>query len=349
MKALVTGAAGFIGSHVVDALRAEGIDVIGIDSLDPAVHHAPPDYLRRDVDYCFVDLRYWRPDSRFDDVQLIVHLAALGGVARAAREPANIIDANCTGTARLLDAARRFPRLQRVIHISSFSVYGANYSYRCTSCGRQTTADRNQAALDRGDYEVHCAVCGAEAAILPTNEEVTPAPLETYAASKYMQELCYRGFDAAPVTILRLSSAYGSRLRLEDGEATIIARLAGWIRNGERPQLLEDGRQLRDWVYVGDVAAAVMQLVRGKEAPSLINVCSGVGTRLVEACDLIAAAMGVKCNPEVVGGYRPGDMRHCIGDPTRLRSFLGRDPLPFSEGAQRAFGRAKRAAMASVE
>jgi dTDP-L-rhamnose 4-epimerase len=338
MKALVTGAAGFIGSHVVDAMRAEGIDVIGLDSLDPGVHHGAPSYLRKDVDYCFTDLRWWRPDARFDDVEAIVHLAALGGVARASREPANIIDANCGGTARLLEAARNFPKLRRVVHISSFSVYGANYAYRCTACGRSTGADRDRAALERADYEVHCAHCGAEAEILMTDESNAPAPLETYGASKYMQELCYRGFEAAPVTILRLSSAYGPRLRLEDGEATIIARLAGWIRDGHRPQLLEDGQQLRDWVYVGDVAGTVMQLVRGVEAPSLINVCSGVGTRLTEACEILSNVMGVDIAPEIKGGFRPGDMRHCIGDPTRVRAVLGRDPVKFSEGAMLAFG-----------
>jgi dTDP-L-rhamnose 4-epimerase len=324
-------------------MRDEGIDVIGLDSLDPGVHHGPPDYLRKDVDYCFADLRYWTPDARFVDVEVIVHLAALGGVARAAREPANIVEANCGGTARLLEAARGFSRLRRVIQISSFSVYGENYAYRCTACGRSTGADRRRQDLEKGDYEVHCRSCGAEAEILATDEHSAPSPLETYGASKYMQELCYRGFDAAPATILRLSSAYGPRLRMDDGEATIIARLAGWIRAGRPPQLLEDGRQLRDWVYVGDIVAAVMQLVRGVEAPSLINVCSGAGTRLSDACDILASVMGIDCRPEVRGGYRAGDMRHCIGDPTRLRALLGRDPLPFSDGAIRAFGSAQPA------
>jgi dTDP-L-rhamnose 4-epimerase len=338
MRALVTGAAGFIASHVVDALRREGADVVGLDSLDPGVHHRPPDYLRDDVDYCFADLRYWQPDSRFDDVELIVHLAALGGVARAAREPANIIDANCTGTAKLLEAARRMPLLKRVVHISSFSVYGANYTYRCTACGKPAGAARRKEDLQRGDYEVHCGSCGALAEILMTNEEAAPAPLETYGASKYMQELCYRGFDHARVTILRLSSAYGRRLRLDDGEATVIARLAGWIRAGVRPQLFEDGRQLRDWVYVGDIVAAVMALAHGAEAPPVVNVASGVGTTLVDACEILSRVAGVDVKPEIRGGYRAGDMRHCIGDPARLRALIGRDPLAFSEGAALAFG-----------
>jgi UDP-glucuronate 4-epimerase len=94
MKVLVTGAAGFIGSHVVDALVARGAAVIGLDSLDPGVHRAVPEYLNPKADYCFSDLRTFQPDERFADVEGIVHLAALGGVSRAAREPANIIQAN---------------------------------------------------------------------------------------------------------------------------------------------------------------------------------------------------------------------------------------------------------------
>jgi dTDP-L-rhamnose 4-epimerase len=141
------------------------------------------------------------------------------------------------------------------------------------------------------------------------------------------------------VSILRFSSVYGRRLRVDDGEATIIARIAGWVSAGQRPRLFEDGRQIRDWVFVGDVVAAVRALLVGAEAPSLVNVCSGIPTRLVEACERIAEALGVDCPPEVIGGYRPGDMRHCLGDPSTLRTLLGREPLAFKEGVGMAFDR----------
>jgi dTDP-L-rhamnose 4-epimerase len=153
-----------------------------------------------------------------------------------------------------------------------------------------------------------------------------------------MQELCYRGFERAPVNIMRFSSVYGTRLRLEDGEATIIAKLAGWIRAGERPRLLEDGRQIRDWVHVSDIVATVLALARGGATPSIVNVCSGAPTRLVEACDILSKVIASDCRPDIVGGYRAGDMRHCLGDATTLRKLIGRDPIPFSEGAGSAFG-----------
>jgi dTDP-L-rhamnose 4-epimerase len=338
MKVLVTGAAGFIGSHVVDTLVSTGAEVIGLDSLDPGVHHGAPEYLRSDVDYCFADLRQWIPDSRFDDVEAIVHLAALGGVARAAREPENIIAANCVGTARLVDAARHWTKLMRIVLAGSFSVYGENYAYCCPQCNSRMGSSRTVKNLEEGRYEVYCPQCNVPADILPATEETPPSPLETYGASKLMQELCLRGYAHATVTILRFSSVYGTRLRLDDGEATIVAKLAGWIRAGHAPMLFEDGRQLRDWVYVGDVVDTILAALEKTDMPDLINVCSGVGTTLVEACQHISNAVGVGCTPKIAGGYRPGDMRHCLGQPARMQSLIGRSPLTFREGAALAFG-----------
>jgi nucleoside-diphosphate-sugar epimerase len=153
-----------------------------------------------------------------------------------------------------------------------------------------------------------------------------------------MQELCFRGFDRAETTIFRFSSVYGPRLRLDDGEATIIAKLAGWIGSGVTPTLFEDGRQIRDWVYVGDLVQAVLALVDGAAAPPIVNVCSGRPTTLREACDILARTLDTSCSPNIAGGFRPGDMRHCLGDPGNFAKLLGRQPLSFAEGAPLAFG-----------
>lgn len=337
MKILVTGGAGFIGSHVVDALCASGARVLVVDSLDPEVFRAAPSYLNSAAEYCFADLRHFHPDDRFSDVEAVVHFAALGGVARAAREPANVIAANCGGTARLVGAMSGWRKLRHVIHASSFSVYGSNYSYRCPDCGTERDGSRREEDVKAGRFEVLCARCGAEARIVPITERATPNPLETYGASKYMQELCYRGFAQAPVTVLRFSSVYGDRLRLDDGEATIIAKLAGWIRSGVRPRLFEDGRQIRDWVFVGDIVATVAALLSARSPAALVNVCTGVPATLAEACATIAQVMGKDCPPDVVGGFRPGDMRHCLGDPAEVSKLLGRRPIPMAEGVKLAF------------
>lgn len=337
MKTVVTGAAGFIGSHIVDALRNRGDEVIGIDSLDPGVHHSAPAYLRSDVDYCFIDLRNWVPDARFGDIEAIVHLAALGGVARASRERANIVEANVGGTARLVEAASRWPKLRKLVLVSSFSIYGSNYGYRCSICGNEQDASRSVEDLAVGRYEVLCRLCRAECCVLPITEATASNPLETYGASKYMQELCFRGFSHCPVNIVRLSSVYGDRLRLDDGEATIIAKLAGWIRSGVPPQLFEDGRQLRDWVYVADVVDTILALLHNNVPHPVVNICSGVGTTLIDACTRLSEVIGVDCRPNLVGGFRPGDMRHCLGDPSVMRTLLGRDPIRFHHGAEHAF------------
>lgn len=337
MNVVVTGGAGFIGSHVVDALAETGARVLCIDSLDPGVHHNAPAYLRADVEYCFADLRHWRPDERFADTEAVIHLAALGGVARAAREPGNLVAANAAGTARLAAAAQQWSRLRHFVQISSFSIYGAGYQYRCPSCGHCQGAERHRAHLQEGRFEVVCTVCGGDGRVEPITTQATAQPLELYGASKYMQELCLRNLDPRVCQILRLSSVYGPRLRLDDGEATIIAKLAGAIRQGVQPRLFEDGRQLRDWVYVGDVVAAVLALLR-QTGPALVNVCSGAGTSLLDACQMLRGLMGSKVEAVVEGGYRPGDMRHCIGDARTFAELLGRPPLTFGEGAQLTFG-----------
>ncbi|MFZ0819287.1 MAG: NAD-dependent epimerase/dehydratase family protein [Candidatus Acidiferrales bacterium] len=338
MKVLVTGAAGFIGSHVVDTLCSRGAEVIGLDSLDPGVHHQVPSYLNAQATYCFADLRTWQPDDRFDDVTGVVHLAALGGVGRASREPVNVLEANGLGTARLAQAARAWPKLRSIVLGSSFSIYGSSYAYRCGSCGTETDGTRQSTKLEKGIYEVLCPQCDGVAEIQPITESACPAPLEIYGVSKYMQELCFRGFDHCPVRILRFSSVYGKRLRLEDGEATIIARLAGWIQQGISPKLLEDGRQIRDWVYVGDLVDAIAAMLVTDVAPPIVNVCSGIPTRLGEACEHIARAVGHPCRAEIVGGYRAGDMRHCLGDSSRLEHLIQRKPISLTEGARLAFG-----------
>jgi len=343
MTILVTGAAGFIGSHVVDALVRSGAKVLGVDSLDPGVFNMPPSYLNPAAEYVFSDLRQLRADQRFESVEAVIHLAALGGVSRAAKEPENVITANCGGTARLLELSRGFPKLRQVILASSFSIYGAGYQYRCEKCNVTRDGTRRIADLEEARFDVYCEKCGSAAQIIPIEESSAPNPLEIYGASKYMQELCFRNAPLPGLATLRFSSVYGDRLRLDDGEATIIAKLAGWIRSGVTPKLFEDGRQLRDWVYVGDIVDAMQAILRRAGGVNdVVNVCSGTGTSLLDATHILGELLGKRVAPEVVGGFRAGDMRHCVGNPSRLKTLLGRNPLTFQEGAPKAFGASPR-------
>jgi dTDP-L-rhamnose 4-epimerase len=192
----------------------------------------------------------------------------------------------------------RSPRYKRVILASSFSVYGKN-------------------AESVGPYT-------------PTG------PLEPYAASKLAQELALG--DLPHVSILRFSSVYGSGMRTSDSEATIAAKIAGWISREEPPRIFEDGLQTRDFVHVSDITATIAAILGGKPHPSTLNVCSGTPVTLLDACAAIASAMGKSVQPLVTGEKRAGDMRHCRGDASQLEALLERPSTPFAEGAREAFG-----------
>lgn len=279
MKILVPGGAGFVGGHLVRALRLAGHDPIVFD-------------LKTGSDLC---------SSEIPSADVVVHLAALGGVGRAAREPHRIVRSNVFGTAQLVRAMLRWPTFPRIVLVSSFSIYGKN------------AADVRDTTL--------------------------PDPSELYGLTKLLQEECFHGTGLAPA-IVRCSSIYGRDMHLDDPDATIVARIARWIRDGQRPQLFEDGLQIRDWVSVSDVVAGILRLVDGgiPWPTSPINACSGEGVTLQDACRIVARAMKRTLEPEIVGGSRPGDMRTCRGDATRFAELLGRKPVRFEEGAASAFG-----------
>jgi len=234
-----------------------------------------------------------------------IHMAAFGGVSFAAKHPRQIFESNVDATIQLVDQLRKMPELKRVILASSFSVYG------------------NQC---------------------PVTEESPVAPIETYAASKLAQELCFRGAPL-PLSVLRFSSVYGRRMRLDDSEATIMAKLVGWISRGDAFEINEDGYQTRDFVHVGDVVDAIRGLL-ASAAPSgvvhprqaLVNVCTGEAITLRRTIETLSQILGKPAKVEYNGKARPGDMRDCRGgDVSRLRGLLGRSPTTFALGAIEAF------------
>lgn len=213
----------------------------------------------------------------------VVNLAAIGGASRAARDP-NVVMNNVCSTAQVGSLARNHQKPPHIVHISSFSVYGD--------------------------------------APTPTTENAPLCPKELYGASKLMQELCWTGYPG-PLTILRLSSVYGPGMRLDDPEATVIAKIAKAARDGKTFDVNDDGEQTRDFVHVLDVVDMIHAVLAFGTGTRVMNVCSGRSVSIIEACGALGAAY------RITGVSRPGDMRHCLGDDRSMRE-IGVRPRPFA-------------------
>lgn len=342
MKVIVTGGCGFVGQHVVKHLLDAGHNVVVVDNLDPEAHRCLPVFNPR-THYHIADVRSvnWA-HADFNGAQAVVHLAAAGGVQRAARDPETVVCVNTIGTARLAAAVADGFLPSRVVLASSFSIYGAGYYYECSrGCGVCVVGARRSSDIDERCFGVRCPRCGeVGATVRPITLDARPAPQETYGASKYMQELALTSTPAVDEVILRFSSVYGRGMRtnVTDHESTIIAKIAGWVSRNESPILYEDGFQTRDFVTVSDVVAAVLCSIKSTVPSQTINVCSGRATTLLDACRLVAIAMNKDVRPRVTGEYRHGDMRDCLGDSSKFAVLLGRPPTTFTEGVREAFG-----------
>jgi dTDP-L-rhamnose 4-epimerase len=321
---LITGGAGFIGSHVADALLAAGHRVRAFDCLDPRVHpDGRPGYLDADVELVLGDVRDAATVRRvLGRVDVVVHLAARVGAHESAFEPADYATTNTRGTGVLLqEMLERTPK--RLVVASCASVYGEGL-YRSPD-GLFESAERTREQLLAGHWEP-IGPDGAALEPLPTPEWKRPAPASIAAATKYAQERMCLLFGAAhgiPTVALRLASAYGPRQH----DACAVGTIAARLRDGERPTIFEDGLQQRDFVSVHDVARAVrLALDRDSAAGHAINVGSGRGVTILELAEKLGEALGVQVEPHVTGESRSGDVRHCVTDITLAGEVLGYTP-----------------------
>jgi dTDP-L-rhamnose 4-epimerase len=336
MEVLVTGGAGFIGSHLVDLLAERGHRVRVQDRLHPKAHGGPPDYLRDDVDYVWADLDGPELDDAVDGVQAVCHQAAMVGLGKDLADVVDYVRDNALGTARLLAALHRRPgRVDRLVLASSMVVYGEG-GYRCQAHGRVRPAPREPARLAADGWEPPCPVCGQDLEPLPVTEEARTDPCSIYAATKLHQEhlaLAATAVGGPAVTALRYHNVYGPRMPRDTPYAGVAAIFRSALAAGQAPQVLEDGRQRRDFVHVRDVARANLLAL---EAPDpvcgVFNVASGQPHTVGEMAAALAAALGGPA-PEVVGGWRPGDVRHIVASPARAAEQLGfRAEVGFAQG-----------------
>jgi dTDP-L-rhamnose 4-epimerase len=329
---LITGGAGFIGSHVADALLAGGHSVRALDNLSPQVHgpeRRRPDYLDPRVELLMGDVQDAASVRRaLAGVDVVIHLAAAVGVGQSMYQIAHYTATNNLGTAVLLEALSERP-VGRLVVASSMSVYGEGL-YR-TRDGRPCVAEeRSLEQLRRARWEPRGP--GGEPLVpAPTPESKPPALASVYALSKYDQErMCLivgRAYGI-PTTALRLFNVYGVRQALGNPYTGVLAIFASRLLNGNRPTVYEDGLQRRDFVSVLDVAHAFQLAIERPESDGMVlNVGSGRSYSIQEIGERVAAATGrPELSPTVTGKYRVGDIRHCFADISLAERVLGYAP-----------------------
>jgi dTDP-L-rhamnose 4-epimerase len=336
MKILVTGGAGFIGSHVVDWLAERGHGVIVLDNLDPQVHGSgatAPVHIQQHL--ASGAARFVRGDvtdraaleSCLADVEAVVHLAATVGVGQSMYAPYYYVHTNCDGTGLLLDlVVPRRAQIRKLVVASSMSLYGEG-AYRCPACGGTDGQVRDEAQLAAGRWETLCRACGKELVPEPT-PETKPAEIQSiYAATKRHQEDLFISFGRAygiPTFALRFFNTIGPRQSLSNPYTGVAAIFLSRLLNDRAPLVFEDGLQSRDFISVRDVARAVgLAAEYGGTGAHVLNVGTGRRTSIGEVAQALARALGREIAPVLLGRYRAGDIRHCFCDPGQAERILG--------------------------
>ncbi|GAA4468471.1 NAD-dependent epimerase/dehydratase family protein [Phytohabitans houttuyneae] len=327
MRTLITGGAGFVGSHVADLLVDEGHEVVVLDALLPQAHGAAaPDWCAR---HALVggDVRDGaRLVGLLEGVDAVCHQAAMVGHGLDPSDAPEYASHNDYGTAVLL-AAMHTAGVRRLVLASSMVVYGEG-RYICPEHGLVRPASRREADLAAGLFDPRCPDCGAALAPALVPETAPLEPRSVYAATKVAQEhlaAAWARQTGGSVWALRYHNVYGPRMPRDTPYAGVASIFRSALARGHAPRVLEDGRQRRDFVHVTDVARANLLALTGPEPTSgfaAVNVCSGEPHTVGDLAEVLAAAMGGPA-PIVVGGARAADVRHVVASPQRAADVLG--------------------------
>jgi len=345
-KILVTGGAGFVGSHLVDALVARGDRVRILDNLDPQVHgpeQRRPAWLSSDAELIVGDMR--DPDvvnRALRGVDVVYHLAAAVGVGQSMYRIADYTATNTLGTAHLLQAlVDREMELERLVVASSMSIYGEGRYVRPD--GSEAVQTRRTAEQLRAhEWELRDAD-GAPLEPRPTDEAKPLDPTSIYALTKADQEkMCLQIGEAygIPTVALRFFNIYGPRQSLSNPYTGVAAIFSARLLNGEPPLIYEDGEQRRDFVSVYDIVRGLLLAVDSPDAVGrALNLGSGQPVTVREVASTLAGVLGVEVEPQVTGRARVGDIRHCFADISLARETLGYAPqVTFEEGMRDLVG-----------
>jgi dTDP-L-rhamnose 4-epimerase len=343
-RVLITGGAGFIGSHLADALLAQGCQVRILDTLTPQVHgpgKRRPAYLARQAELVVGDVG--DPEAlraALPGVQAVIHLAAVVGVGQSMDEIAAYVTANTQATATMLQVlSQERHAVRKLIVASSMSIYGEGQSH-CPDCGPFSLPLRSPADLAARRWNVVCPRCSQIAQPAPTPETKPVYPTSVYAITKRDQEelcLCIGQAYRIPTVALRYFNVYGERQSLSNPYTGVAAIFSSRLLNGRPPLVYEDGEQSRDFTHVSDVVrATLLALMRSEADYEVFNVGTGRFTTVAAVARKLAEALHTKISPQILDTFRQGDIRHCVADIGKISRALGFRPrVSFTEGMER--------------
>ena len=339
-RVLVTGGAGFVGSHIVDHLINCGYDVTVIDNLTDQVHEGKPEYLNDDAEYVWGDIRDRElMADLLEETDVLNHQASAVGVGQSMYEIEKYVDVNTLATARILDViVNEDIDLQKMVIASSMSIYGEG-EYYCPDCDelRHPPLRDGQQMAD-GEWEHECEVCRSTLEPRPTPETKPRESTSIYAITKKDQEeMCLsigRSYDI-PTVALRYFNIFGSRQALDNPYTGVCAIFSSRIKNDNPPLVFEDGQQTRDFVHVNDVARVNRLAMESDATDVAVNIGTGEPTTIDGVARTLIDLYGKKgdLEPKIANDYRQGDIRHCYTDPTRAADVLGFEAdVDFEEG-----------------
>jgi dTDP-L-rhamnose 4-epimerase len=340
LNILVTGGAGFIGSHLVDRLVREGHAVKVLDSLVEQVHGGTlPEHLNPAAEFIKADICDSEAVSKaLDGVDVVYHKAAEVGVGQSMYEIVRYVRANDLGTAVLLEEMVKRPKqFRKLVVASSMSIYGEG-AYRCEECKEDRNPQlRSHEQLAIGEWEHSCRECGSVLLPVPTSEDKPVFPTSVYAVSKQCQEEYCMSIGMAysiPTVAFRYFNVYGTRQALSNPYTGVCAIFSSRLLNDQPPLVFEDGEQSRDFVHVDDIVQAnLLALDTDKADYQVLNIGSGRVTTVKQMAKDLATGLDKDIEPEITNKFRAGDIRHCVADISKAKRLLGYEPnVVFEEG-----------------
>ena len=337
-RALVTGGAGLIGSHVTDLLVREGWKVRVLDNLEPQTHRrGKPAWINPKVEFTHGDIRDRETiAAALDKIDVVFHQAAYGGYMP---EISKYVHVNSLGTAQMLELIREknLP-IKKIVVASSQAVYSEGAGI-CPKHQLVFPAVRPVEQLRKGDWEVHCPICGAITKSAPTPENAPVGGETVYGLTKVDQEklvLLWGKQVGIPTTALRYSCTYGPRQSIFNPYTGVIAIFCTRLLNNLPPVLYEDGEQTRDFSFVEDIARANLLTAETDHLDGLaVNVGSEKGVSIRKVAEIVSSALKIDIEPEARGEFRPGEMRHLTSDTARIRSAGYQPQIKLEEGIER--------------